>query len=144
MAHQKKKKNTKKPLQISSCSLRSGFRCCFCSSSSTFAENTEMLKSSLEGWKAVEVLYILDFQDPEYRIGCSEGIEERDRDIFTRVRIVKRVIDTNHFKLTIVAPTCYPRINYLNWGRNKEKIKHVSQGVHEMFFPKNILFLLLL
>ena len=68
-------------------------------------------------------------------MGSSEGIEERDRDIFTRVRIVKRVIDTNHFKLTIVAPTYYPRINYLNWGRNKEKIKHVSQGVHEMFFP---------
>lgn len=68
-------------------------------------------------------------------MGSSEGIEERDRDIFTRVRIVKRVIDTNHFKHTIVAPNYYPRINYLNWGRNKEKIKHVSQGVHEMFFP---------
>ena len=67
-----------------------------------------MLKSSLEGWKAVEVLYILDFQDPEYRIGSSEGIEERDRDIFTRVRIVKRVIDTNHFKLTIVPPPQTP------------------------------------
>ena len=68
-------------------------------------------------------------------MGSSEGIEERDRDIFTRVRIVRRVIDTNHFKHTIVAPNYYPRINYLNWGRNKEKIKHVSQGVHEMFFP---------
>lgn len=68
-------------------------------------------------------------------MGSSEGTEERDRDIFTRVRIVKRVIDTNHFKHTIVAPNYYPRINYLNWGRNKEKIKHVSQGVHEMFFP---------
>ena len=45
-----------------------------------------------------------------------EGKEERDRDIFlifNRIRISKG-IDTNSFKLTIVAPPCYPGKDFVN------------------------------
>ena len=67
----------------------------------------------------------------------SEGKEERDREIFlmfTRLRTSKSIINTNRFKLTVVAPPCYPGKNILNWGGNEEKIKHASQRVHEIFF----------
>ena len=62
----------------------------------------------------------------------SEGKEERDREIFlmfTRIRTSKGIINTNHFKHTVVAPPCYPGKNILNWGKNEEKIKHASQRV---------------
>ena len=54
----------------------------------------------------------------------SEGKEERGRGIFlifNRIRIPKG-IDTNSFKLTVVAPPCYPGKDILNWIRNEEKI----------------------
>ena len=66
-----------------------------------------------------------------------EGREERDREIFlmfTRLRTSKSIINTNHFKLTVVAPPCSPGKNILNWGGNEEKIKQASQRVHEIFF----------
>ena len=66
-----------------------------------------------------------------------EEKEERDREIFlmfTRVRTSKGIINTNHFKLTVVAPPCSPGKNILNWGGNEEKIKQASQRVHEIFF----------
>ena len=46
-----------------------------------------------------------------------EEKEERDREIFlmfTRVRTSKSIINTNHFKLTVVAPPCSPGKNILN------------------------------
>ena len=65
----------------------------------------------------MEVPYILDFAGSEYEIENSEGKEERDREIFlmfTRVRTSKSIINTNHFKLTVVAPPCSPGKNILN------------------------------
>ena len=47
----------------------------------------------------------------------SEGKEKRDGEIFlmfTRVRTSKGITNTNHFKLTVVAPPCYPGKNILN------------------------------
>ena len=47
----------------------------------------------------------------------SEGKEERDREIFlmfTRVRTSKGITNTNHFKLTVVAPPCHAGKNILN------------------------------
>jgi len=47
----------------------------------------------------------------------SEGKEERDREIFlmfTILRTSKSIINTNHFKLTVVAPPCSPGKNILN------------------------------
>ena len=75
-----------------------------------------------------------------------EGKEERDREIFlmfSRGRISKGIINTNHFKLTVVAPPCYPGKNILNWGGKEEKIKHASQRVHEIFFPNQYIIMII-
>ena len=113
---------------------------------SSSSSSIKMLKSSLEGWTTMEVPYILDFAGSEYKIENSEGKEERDREIFlmfTRVRTSKGINYTNHFKHTVVAPPCYPGKNILNWGKNEEKIKHISQRVFEIFFQSILLRLLL-
>ena len=77
----------------------------------------------------------------------SKGKEERDREIFlmfTRVRTSEGIINTNHFKHTVVAPPCYPGKNILNWEKNEEKIKHASQ--RGFFFPNqcNIMIITLI
>lgn len=53
--------------------------------------------------------------------------EKRGTETFSLFLIrIPKGIDTNSFKLTIVAPSCYPGKDILNWIRNEEKIKHIS------------------
>ena len=71
--------------------------------------------------------------EKEKRRGTEESV------IFTRVRTSEGV-DRETFKLTVVAPLCYPGIYTLNGGRIKEKIAHVSQRVHEIFFSQPVYY----
>ena len=102
-------------------------------------------KKSVEGWTAMEMLFrFFRIQSVNWRVEKEKRRGTEESVIFTRVRTSEGV-DRETFKLTVVAPLCYPGIYTLNGGRIKEKIAHVSQRVHEIFFfPTSILFLLLL
>ena len=100
--------------------------------SSTFAENTEMYSHHITEIitgrldSNGESLYTRFFriQSIKWR---TQKEKRRGTETFSLFLIrLSKGIDTKSFELTIVAPSCYPGKDILNWIRNEEKIKHIS------------------